>query len=277
MLLMQKERDRRAGLNTAGFISGYRGSPLGGLDLQIHPRASRLETNDIVFKPGLNEDLAATASGARSRPRCAAKAATTASSRSGTARGPASTARGDALRHANLAGTSRHGGVLALMGDDHTAESSTTAHQIRIPFRRRDDADPQSGGRAGNPRLRALRLCHEPLLRQLGRAQMVKDNIEIDGLGGRLARAREDHHPADFAMPPGGLNIRPNDAILGQEERLQELQARRHARVPRANKLNRMITSGGPNAKIGIITTGKMLSRRAAGLRRSRHRRGARQ
>jgi indolepyruvate ferredoxin oxidoreductase len=61
LLMMQQERDRRAGLNTAGFVSGYRGSPLGGLDQQMFKAAKQLKRHEIVFQPGLNEDLAATA------------------------------------------------------------------------------------------------------------------------------------------------------------------------------------------------------------------------
>ena len=259
MLLMQKERDRRAGLNTAGFISGYRGSPLGGFDLQL-TRSGKCwrEQHRIQARPqrGTRRDRW---SGARSRRRCAARAAMTASSRSGTARGRASTARGDALRHANLAGTSRHGRRSRADGRRSHGQILDHGASERIPFRRRDDPDPQSGGRAGNPRLRALRLGHEPLRRQLGRAQAGQGQHRIDGLG-RTARSSRVQiiAPADFAMPPGGLNIRPNDAILGQEERLQELQARRHDRLHRArtaqpgHHLRRRRTPS-----IGIITTGK--------------------
>jgi hypothetical protein len=86
LLLMQRERDRLAGLNTAGLISGYRGSPIGGLDLALYRIKDKLKSSHIVFQPGLNEELAATAVWARSRPRSAATASTTACSASGTAR-----------------------------------------------------------------------------------------------------------------------------------------------------------------------------------------------
>jgi indolepyruvate ferredoxin oxidoreductase len=134
LLMMQQERDRRAGLNTAGFVSGYRGSPLGGLDQQILRAQRSLTERNIVFQPGLNEELAATACWGTQQ-----------SGLDGTGKydgvfalwygkGPGVDRSGDVFRHANLAGSSRHGGVLALMGDDHTAESSTNAHQTEFNF-----------------------------------------------------------------------------------------------------------------------------------------------
>ena len=203
----------------------------------------------------------------------------TASSRSGTARARASTAPATCFRHANMAGTSPHGGVLALMGDDHTAESSTNAHQTEFHLRRRDDADPEPGRRAGDHRLRPVRLCPDPLRGVWVGLKCVKDNIEFDGLGRRLARPREDRHARRFHDAAGRPQHPPaRSTILDQEERLQDhkrdamlafiarQQAQPHRSPPAA-----------PNAKIGIITVGKILSRRAPGARRSRHRRGARQ
>src|SRR5688500_2887186 len=92
MLLMQRERDRRAGLNTAGFVSGYRGSPLGGLDMQLWKARKQLAQSDIVFQPGLNEELAATACWGSQQAELLGEARMTASFRSGTARDRASTA-----------------------------------------------------------------------------------------------------------------------------------------------------------------------------------------
>ena len=135
MLLMQRELDRRAGLDTAGFISGYRGSPLGGLDQQLWKARRDLERSNIVFparhQRGARRHRLLGFSADRN---CWARAGTTGCSPSGTARVRASTRSGDVFRHANLAGTSPHGGVLALMGDDHTAESSTNAHATEFLF-----------------------------------------------------------------------------------------------------------------------------------------------
>ena len=134
MCLVQKERDRRAGLNTAGYITGYRGSPLGGLDYQFQRAESVLKPNDIRFQPGLNEDLAATALWGSQQAELRGEGKFDGVFGMWYGKGPGVDRSGDVLRHANFAGTSKYGGVLALMGDDHTAESSTTAHQSEFNF-----------------------------------------------------------------------------------------------------------------------------------------------
>jgi indolepyruvate ferredoxin oxidoreductase len=143
LTLMQKERDRRAGLNTAGYVTGYRGSPLGGLDQQFWRAAKVLAPSDVVFQPGINEDLAATAVWGTQKAELRGEGRFDGVFGMWYGKGPGVDRTGDVFRHANFAGTSRHGGVLALMGDDHTAESSTTAHQseyhfvdVMIPFRK---------------------------------------------------------------------------------------------------------------------------------------------
>ena len=129
LLLMQKERDRRAGLNTAGFISGYRGSPVGGLDQQFIHAAKELRASDIVFQPGLNEDVAATAIWGTQQAEMRGEGKYDGVFAVWYGKGPGVDRSGDVFRHANLAGTSKHGGALVLMGDDHASESSTSGHQ----------------------------------------------------------------------------------------------------------------------------------------------------
>src|SRR6059036_259330 len=127
--LMQQERDARAGLNTAGYVSGYRGSPLGGLDQQFMRAQTALERHNVLFQSGLNEDLAATAIWGAQQAEIRGEGKYDGVFAIWYGKGPGVDRCGDVFRHANLAGTSKNGGVLALMGDDHTAESSTTAHQ----------------------------------------------------------------------------------------------------------------------------------------------------
>src|ERR1700688_1481366 len=134
LLIAQKERDRRDGFNTAGFVSGYRGSPVGGLDLQFARLKELFKANDIHFEPGLNEELAATAIWGAQQAEMRGEGRFDGVYSLWYGKGPGVDRCGDVFRHANLAGTSRHGGVLALMGDDHTAESSTTAHQSEYHF-----------------------------------------------------------------------------------------------------------------------------------------------
>ena len=134
LTLMQHERDRRAGLNTAGYVTGYRGSPLGGLDYQFQRAASHLAPRNTLFQTAINEDLAATALWGSQQAELRGEGKYDGVFGIWYGKGPGVDRSGDAFRHANFAGTSKHGGVLALMGDDHTAESSTTAHQSEFNF-----------------------------------------------------------------------------------------------------------------------------------------------
>src|SRR5438876_4794695 len=134
LTLMQHERDRRAGLNTAGYVSGYRGSPLGGLDQQFMRSKAALDKHNILFQSGLNEDLAATAIWGTQQAELRGEGKYDGVFGMWYGKGPGVDRTGDVFRHANFAGSSKHGGVVALMGDDHTAESSTTAHQSEFHF-----------------------------------------------------------------------------------------------------------------------------------------------
>jgi len=127
--LMQKQRDAANGLHTAGLISGYRGSPLGALDKALWSIESRLKDNDIVFQPGINEDLAATAVWGSQQLNLHSDANFEGIFSLWYGKGPSVDLSGDAFKHANAAGTAKHGGVLLCMGDDHTAKSSTLPHQ----------------------------------------------------------------------------------------------------------------------------------------------------
>ncbi|MEO1649866.1 MAG: indolepyruvate ferredoxin oxidoreductase family protein, partial [Pseudomonadota bacterium] len=129
LALMQKARDRAAGLNTAGYISGYRGSPIAGLEGAFQRVGKMLTENDLVFQPGLNEDLAATAVWGSQQAEMRGEGKYDGVFAMWYGKGPGVDRTGDVFRHANHAGSSKHGGVLALMGDDHTCESSTSAHQ----------------------------------------------------------------------------------------------------------------------------------------------------
>src|SRR3954470_11266354 len=132
--LMQQERDRLAGLNTAGYVSGYRGSPLGGLDQQFMRAKAALDKHNVLFQSGLNEDLAATAVWGTQQAELRGEGKYDGVFGMWYGKGPGVDRTGDVFRHANFAGSSKNGGVLALMGDDHTAESSTTAHQSEFHF-----------------------------------------------------------------------------------------------------------------------------------------------
>jgi len=257
LTLMQKERDRRAGLHTAGYVTGYRGSPLGGLDQTFFRAKAPLEQYDIKFQPGLNEDLAATALWGTQQAELRGDGKYDGVFGIWYGKGPGVDRTGDVFRHANFAGASKNGGVLALMGDDHTCESSTTAHQSEFHF---VDVMIPILNPAGVQELLDFGLHGFAMSRFAGvwvGIKCVKETIEstavVDGSLDRVKIAI----PQDFKMPPGGLNIRGLDGALSQEARLHDFKRDAMLAYVRANKLNRIITSGGKNAKIGIITTGK--------------------
>src|SRR5450756_6329 len=127
--IVQRELDRRRGLNTAGLISGYRGSPLGGYDMELWKAAETLKANDIRFEPGLNEDLAMTALAGSQQIELLPNPRVQGVFGIWYGKGPGVDRSGDAIKHANLQGVSANGGLLLAFGDDHTGKSSTTAHQ----------------------------------------------------------------------------------------------------------------------------------------------------
>src|SRR5437588_65146 len=257
LCLMQKERDRRAGLNTAGYVTGYRGSPLGTLDQQFVRAQRSLDKYDIRFQAGLNEDIAATAIWGSQQAELRGEGKFAGVFGLWYGNGPGVDRTGYVFRHANFAGTPRHGGVLALMGDDHTAESSTTAHQSEYHF---IDVMIPILNPAGVQEILDYGLYGWAMSRFCGTwaalkcmHETVESTAVIDGSLDRVKIVLPD----DFKMPEGGLNIRLVDTILGQEARLYDFKRDAMLAFVRANKINKYITSGGRNPKIGIITVGK--------------------
>ncbi len=257
LAMMQHALDAANGLNTAGYITGYRGSPIGGLDLTMARAQAFLRAHSIVFQSGLNEDLAATALWGAQQAELRGEGAYDGVFGIWYGKGPGVDRSGDAFRHANHAGTSRHGGVLALMGDDHTCESSTSAHQSEFAF---IDAMMPVLNPANVQEILDYGLYGVALSRFSGLwvgLKCVKDNIEqtavIDASAGRVRPVI----PSDFAMPDGGLNIRLHDTALAKEARLHEYRRPAVLAFTRANRLDRLVFHGGRAPKIGIITTGK--------------------
>ncbi|WP_048647569.1 indolepyruvate ferredoxin oxidoreductase family protein [Nitratireductor soli] len=256
MLLMQRERDRREGLNTAGFVSGYRGSPLGGFDQQLWKAKKSLEASNVIFQPGLNEELAATACWGSQQTNILGEGKYDGVFSVWYGKGPGVDRCGDVFRHANQAGSAKNGGVLALMGDDHTAESSTVANASEFAF---VDAMIPILNPAGVQELVDYGLYGYALSRFAGTwtaIKCVKDNIESTAAVD-VSLDRLNIIKPDFDMPPGGLNIRNEINMLGQETRLYDFKRAAAAAFVHENKLNRVIYTGGSKAKIGIVTLGK--------------------
>ena len=257
LCLMQKELDRRRGLNTAGYVTGYRGSPLGGLDGQFQRAAPFLTKSDVRFQGGINEDLAATAVWGTQQAELRGEGKYDGVFAMWYGKGPGVDRTGDVFRHANLAGTAKDGGVLALMGDDHTAKSSTTAHQSEYHF---IDVMIPILNPAGVQEVLDYGLYGWAMSRFTGAWVALKTMHETIESTAAIDTSLERINiviPSDFQIPEGGLNIRLNDPILAQEARLHDFKRDAMLAFVRANKLNRTITSGGRDPKIGIITTGK--------------------
>ncbi len=259
LLLMQKEIDRRAGLNTAGYVSGYRGSPIAGLEGALLRVDKLLKSNDVLFQPGLNEDLAATALWGSQQAELRGEGKFDGVFGLWYGKGPGVDRTGDVFRHANHAGSSQHGGVLALMGDDHTCESSTSAHQSEFAF---VDYMMPVLNPGGVQEILDYGILGYALSRYAGvwvGLKCVKDNIESTAtVDGRLERIKvKVPSQEDCRIPAAGLNIRLGDQALEKEERLHDNKRAAMLAFARANNLDKIIMSGGANARIGIVSTGK--------------------
>lgn len=257
LMLMQHERDRRAGLNTAGYVTGYRGSPIAGLEGAMLRSRSILQKSNIVFNTGLNEDLAATALWGAQQAELRGDGKYDGVFGVWYGKGPGVDRTGDVFRHGNHAGTSKNGGVLALLGDDHTCESSTSAHQSEFAM---VDAMMPVLNPAGVQEILDFGILGFALSRYAGvwvGIKCVKDNFESTAtVDGRIDRVAVNM-PVDFSLPEGAVQIRVNDQAMDKEARLHDYKIPAVLAFARANKLDRLVMSGGSAARIGIVSTGK--------------------
>ncbi|MFC5519778.1 indolepyruvate ferredoxin oxidoreductase family protein [Polaromonas jejuensis] len=255
--MLQRTRDVLAGLNTAGFISGYRGSPLGGYDQALWAAKKHLAVQNVVFQPGVNEELAATAVWGSQQLDIFPQT----NKFDGVfgiwyGKGPGVDRCSDVFKHANMAGTARHGGVIAIAGDDHISKSSTAAHQsdhifkacglpVFFPSSVQDILDMGlhafamsrfSGVWSGMKTI-------QEVVESSSSVSVDPDRVSII-------------IPEDFQMPPGGLHIRWPDPPLEQEARLMDYKWYAALAYIRANKLNHNVIEG-PKDRFGIIASGK--------------------
>ncbi|MBV8119748.1 MAG: indolepyruvate ferredoxin oxidoreductase family protein [Alphaproteobacteria bacterium] len=254
--MTQRQHDAAAGLNTAGFISGYRGSPLGGLDQNLWSARRFIEKNHIHFQPAINEELGATAVWGSQQLNLFAGARYDGVFAMWYAKGPGVDRSGDALKHGNAAGSSRHGGVLLLAGDDHTCKSSTLAHQSEYAFM---DACIPVLNPSGVQEILDFGLYGWAMSRYSGCWIALKTIAETMDSSASVELDPERTAiflPQDFEMPPGGLNIRWPDQPLEQEYRLHKLKLYAALAFGRANRLDRIIIDS-PRPRFGIVTTGK--------------------
>ena len=254
--LVQRELDLKAGLNTAGYISGYRGSPLGGYDQQLELNTKLLNEYQVKFQPGVNEDLAATALWGTQQTELGGEGKYDGVFGIWYGKGPGVDRSGDALRHANYAGTSKFGGVLALMGDDHTCESSTTCHQSELAM---VDAMIPILNPSGVQEIIDFGIIGWKLSRYSGcwvGLKCVHDTVEATASINVDVDRIKIEIPNNFNLPADDLNIRFPDTPQAQEKRMHEYKIDAVRAFCRANKLDRVVWHGG-SAKIGIVTVGK--------------------
>ena len=256
LALTQRQRDLAAGHDTAGYISGYRGSPLGGLDLQIDRAKAHLDRHHVVFQPGVNEDIAAAACWGTQQAELDGEGAYDGVFCIWYGKGPGVDRSGDVLRHANLAGTSRLGGVVALLGDDHACESSTTAHHSEYAM---VDASIPVLNPAGVQEILDFGLYAFALSRYSGcwtALKCVHDTVEAAASVEIDPERIEIVIPDDPIVPPEGLGIRWPDTPQEQEVRLYERKIEAVKAFCRANRLDRTVWDS-DRAWLGVATTGK--------------------
>jgi indolepyruvate ferredoxin oxidoreductase len=255
--MLQRVRDVAAGLNTAGFVSGYRGSPLGGYDQALWAAKKHLAAHHIVFQPGVNEELGATAVwGTQQLDLYPDRKNYDGVFGIWYGKGPGVDRSIDVFKHANMAGTAKHGGVIAVAADDHVAKSSTAPHQSDHVFKAAGfptffPSDVQGILDMG---LHAFAMSrYSGLWTGMKTIQEVVESsssVSVDPDRVRIVL------PEDFDMPPGGLHIRWPDPPLEQEARLMDHKWYAALAYVRANKLNHNVIAG-PRDRYGIIASGK--------------------
>ena len=256
LLILQRQRDVLAGLNTAGFVSGYRGSPLGALDQSLWKAQKFLERAHVKFQPGLNEDLAATAIWGSQQVNLYPRAKYDGVFSMWYGKGPGVDRCGDVFKHANHAGTSKHGGVLVLAGDDHGAKSSTLPHQSDHQF---SAALMPVLYPSSVQEILDLGLHGWAMSRYSGcwvGFKCVADTVETSSSVTIDPGRTQIIVPDDFPMPRDGLSIRWPDGFLETEARMQDYKIYAALHYCRVNKLNRIVIDS-PRPRLGIITSGK--------------------
>ena len=255
--MLQRQRDALQGKNTAGFISGYRGSPLGTYDQALWKAKKYLQAQNIVFQPGVNEELAATALWGTQQLGFAPAGSNKFDGVFGIwyGKGPGVDRCADVFKHANMAGTTPWGGVLAVAGDDHVAKSSTAAHQSDHIFKA-----------CGTPvffpasvqDILDLGVHAFAMSRFSGIWSGMKTIQEIveSSATAVIDPERVKIVLPEFEMPAGGVHIRWPDDALSQEARLFDFKWYAALTYIRANRLNHNVLQG-PNDRFGLIASGK--------------------
>ncbi|WP_032112809.1 indolepyruvate ferredoxin oxidoreductase family protein [Candidatus Paracaedibacter symbiosus] len=254
--LVQRRLDILQGLNTGGFISGYRGSPLGGFDQALWKASKYLDAHNVKFQPGINEDLGATAVWGSQQLHLSPGHQVDGVFGMWYGKGPGVDRTGDVLKHANFAGSSRFGGVLALAGDDHACKSSTIPHQSDYAFM---DAFIPVIHPATIQDVIDLGIYGWALSRFSGLwvgFKMLSDTVDTAASVAIDLSRYQVKLPEDFIIPAEGLNLRWPDSPIEQERRIHEFKLKAVPAFVKANNLNQPLWQSKP-ARIGLIAVGK--------------------
>jgi len=256
--MLQRLRDQMQGKNTAGFISGYRGSPLGSYDQALWNAKKYLQAQNIVFQPGVNEELAATALWGTQQLGFAPPGTNRFDGVFGIwyGKGPGVDRTSDVFKHANNAGTTPWGGVIAVAGDDHVAKSSTAAHQSDHIFKA---CGLPVFFPASVQEILDLGIHAFAMSRYAGvwaGMKTIQEIVESSASAMIDPERVQIQLPTDFQTPPGGLHIRWPDHALEQEDRLFHHKWYAALAYIRANRLNHNVIEG-PSDRFGLIASGK--------------------
>ncbi|MEE4108703.1 MAG: indolepyruvate ferredoxin oxidoreductase family protein, partial [Halieaceae bacterium] len=254
--MLQHQRDQQRGLNTAAFVSGYRGSPLGGVDQAFWKAKPWLDRHNVHFQTGINEELAATAVWGSQQTTLFEGARYDGVYAMWYGKGPGVDRSMDVFKHANAFGTSRYGGVLAVAGDDHACKSSTLPHQTEHNF---IAASIPVLSPANVQEVLDLGIFGWELSRYSGcwvALKAITENMD-SAISADIDPARiQIRIPEGFELPAGGVHARWPDKPLEQEERLNRYKIYAAREFARVNGLNRIVLDS-PQARFGIITSGK--------------------
>ncbi len=256
LMMLQRQIDEAAGLNTGGFVTGYRGSPLGAIDQNAWKAKKHLEKSHIKFVPGVNEELAATAVWGTQQVNLHADAKYDGVFAMWYGKGPGVDRCGDVFKHANHAGSSKHGGVLLIAGDDHGAKSSTLPHQSDHEF---ISAVVPVLYPAGVQEYLDLGVHGFAMSRYSGcyvGIKAVTDTVESTASVVVDPDRIKPIIPDDFPLPEGGVNIRWPHTPLEQEKLMHDYKIYMAIHYARVNKLNRIVIDS-PRPRLGIMAAGK--------------------
>lgn len=254
--MLQHQRDQQRGLNTAAFISGYRGSPVGGVDQAMWKAKPWLEKHNVHFQPGVNEDLAATSVWGSQQTNLFAGAKYDGVFGMWYGKGPGVDRSMDVIKHANAFGTSKYGGVLAVAGDDHACKSSTLPHQSEHMF---IGASVPVLSPSNVQEVLDLGIFGWELSRYSGcwvALKAITENMDSAISADIDPNRIQIVIPEDFQLPKDGVHARWPDKPLEQELRLNKFKIYAAREFARANGLNKVVLDS-PKARFGIVSSGK--------------------